>query len=133
MATSIVDVELADSAVMTVKTARGDEDQLINGKPVLIEFFSPGTPQGVKALHVAKRANDLRTFRAFRNEFPHDDAAKAAQEQANKLTAFTKSISDNVGVAPHSIWSNPKLPHWVRQAEEFIAQHGNFTKELSTE
>lgn len=124
--------ELEDTATMTVKTPRGDDDLIgDDGKPVTIELYSPGSPQGVKALHKAKRSNDLRTFRAFRGEFPPNDAENAAREQAEKLAAFTKSVSPNFPVAPLAIFSNPKLCYWNSQVEEYIAQKGNFSKASS--
>lgn len=121
--------ELADTAVMTVKTARGDDDlKGTDGQPVTVTFYSPGSSQGVKALHVAARAAQMRMFRSMRGEFDPQDATNADREQATKLAAFTESISKNFPLAPLAIYSNPKLLYWNRQAEEFIGKLGNFTK-----
>lgn len=121
--------ELEDTAVMTVKNARGDDELLgTDGKPVTVEFYSPGSPQGVKALHKSSRAAQMRMFASMRGEFKSDDAANADREQAEKLAAFTKSISENFPMAPLAIFSNPKLCYWNKQAEEWIGKLGNFTK-----
>lgn len=124
--------ELEDTAVMTVKNARGDDDLLgSDGKPVTVSVYSPGSSQGVKALHKAARAAQMRMFRSMRNEFDPKDNENADREQAEKLAAFTASISDNFPVAPLAIYSNPKLCYWNRQLEEFIGKLGNFSKGLS--
>lgn len=120
--------ELEDTAVMTVKNARGDDDLIVDGKPVTVEFYSPGSPQGVKALHKASRQAQLRLMRTMRNEMSQEDATNADREQAEKLAAFTKSISDNWPVAPLAVFSNPRLLYWNRQAEEFLGKLGNFSK-----
>lgn len=120
--------ELDDTAVMTVKNARGDDDLVVDGRPVTIEFYSPGSPQGVKALHKSSRQSQLRLMRTMRNEVSQDDAANADREQAEKLAAFTKSISDNWPQAPLAVFSNPRLCYWNRQAEEFLGKLGNFSK-----
>lgn len=121
--------ELEDTAVMTVKNARGDDELLgADGKPVTIEFYSPGSTPGVKALHKSARAAQMRIFASMRGEFKSDDAVNADREQAEKLAAFTKLISDNFPLAPLAIYSNPKLCYWNKQAEEFIGKLGNFSK-----
>lgn len=121
--------ELQDTKVFTVKNAQGDDDLLgADGKPVTYELYSPGSPEGVKALHKSSRAAQMRMFRSMRGEFSQDDAANADREQAEKLAAFTKSISDNFPVAPLAIYSNPRLLYWNRQTEENIGKLGNFSK-----
>lgn len=121
--------EIEDTAVMRVKNARGDDDLLgTDGKPVEVTFYSPGSEKGVKALHKSSRAAQMRMFRSMRGEFDPQDAANADREQAEKLAAFTVSISPNFPMAPLAIYSNPRLLYWNRQAEEFIGKLGNFTK-----
>lgn len=119
--------ELEDTATMTVKDARG-EDLIVDGQPVLVEFYSPGSPQGVKALHKSARQGQLRLMRTMRNEIDPQDAVNADREQAEKLAAFTKSISANFPVAPLAIYSNPRLCYWNRQAEEYLGKLANFSK-----
>ncbi len=121
--------ELEDTAVMTVKNARGDDDLLgEDGKAVTVTVYSPGSSQGVKALHKSARAVQMRMFKSMRGEFDANDATNADREQAEKLAAFTASISDNFPMAPLAVYSNPRLLYWNRQLEEFIGKLGNFTK-----
>ncbi len=121
--------ELADTGTLVVKNARGDDDlKGTDGKPVVIEIFSPGSPQGVKALHKSSRSAQMRMFRSMRGEFDQNDAVNADREQAEKLAGFTHSISENFPVAPLALYQNPKLVYIHRQVEEYIGKLGNFSK-----
>jgi len=129
MSFDVSQYELADTAVMTVKNSRGDDDlKGTDGQKVTVTFYSPGSEPGVKALHKSARQQQMRMFRSMRGEFDPQDATNADREQAEKLAAFTASISENFPVAPLAIYSNPRLCYWNRQAEEFIGKLGNFTK-----
>ncbi len=124
--------ELEDFATFTPKNARGDDDLLGNdGKPVVFEIFSPGSPQGVKALHKSGRQAQMRMFRSMRGEFDPQDAVNADREAAEKLVAFTKSISANFPVAPMALYTNPRLCYINRQLEEFIGKTASFSKASS--
>jgi hypothetical protein len=121
--------ELEDTAVMTMKNARGDDDlKGADGNPVTVTLYSPGSAPGVKALHKSARAAQMRMFRSMRGEFDPQDAVNVDREQAEKLATFTVSISDNFPLPALAIYSNPKLLYWNRQVEEFIGKLGNFTK-----
>lgn len=121
--------ELEDVSTLTLKNARGDDDlKGTDGKPVTVEVYSPGSPQGVKAIHKSSRQSQMRMFRSMRGEFDPQDAVNADREQAEKLAAFTKSISDNFPVAPLAVYQNPKLCYIPRQVEEHIGKLGNFSK-----
>ena len=124
--------ELDDTAVLTVKTAAGDDDLIgADGKTaVTIEVYSPGSPQGVKALHKSGRAAQMRMFRSMRGEFDKDDAVNADREQVSKLVGFTKAIN-NWPISPEATYGNPRLCYFNRQLEEFIGKLGNFTKPSS--
>lgn len=121
--------ELEDTATLTVKNARGDGDLIGEDgvSPVVIEVYSPGSPQGVKALHKSSRAAQMRMFRSMRGEFDSKDAENAEREQAEKLAAFTKAIN-NFPVAPLAVYTNPRLCYINRQVEEAIGKLGNFSK-----
>ena len=122
--------ELEDTAVLSLKNARGDDDLIgeDGASPVTIEVYSPGSPQGVKALHKSGRAAQLRIFRSMRGEFDPRDAENADREQVEKLVAFTKSISGNFPLSPHAVYGNPRLVYINRQVEEYIGKLGNFSK-----
>lgn len=118
--------QLADSAVLTVKNKRGDDDLVgPTGEVVQIELYSPGSPQGVKALAKSGRAAQLRTFRTFRGDTSTKDAEDADRERVEKLVSFTKSIR-GMPLTASQIYGNPKLGYIASQAEEFIGKAGNF-------
>lgn len=129
MGFDVAKYELEDTALLTLKNARGDDDLIGEDgvTPVTIEVYSPGSPQGVKALHKSARAAQLRMFRSMRGEFDPRDAENADREQAEKLTGFTKAIH-NFPLAPLAVYSNPRLCYINRQLEEFIGKTGNFSK-----
>lgn len=120
--------ELEDTGTLTLKNARGDDDLIVDGQPVTVEIYSPGSPQGVKALHKSGRSAQLRVFRSMRGEFDPRDAENADREAAEKLVAFTKAFSANWPVSPAATFGNPRLVYINRQVEEFIAKLGNFSK-----
>lgn len=121
-------IELADTASFTLKDAGLSEELVIDGKPVTVEVYSPGSEQGVNALHKSSRAAQMRMARLMRNEIKKDDAESAEREQAEKLTAFTKGFSDNLPMKPLDVYTNPRLVYISRQVEEFIGKYGNFSK-----
>lgn len=121
--------ELEDTAVLSLKNARGDDDLIgeDGASPVTIEVYSPGSPQGVKALHKSGRSAQLRVFRSMRGEFDPKDAENADRESVEKLVAFTKAVN-NFPLTPSQIYGNPRLCYINRQLEEFINKLGNFSK-----
>jgi hypothetical protein len=123
-------LELSDTAMLTLKNARGDGDLIgadgIN--PAQIELFSPGSPEGVKALASAGRKSQLRMSRAMRGDTKDTDAREAERDNAEKLAAFTKTLINLGSVQPIQIYSNPRLCYITQQAEHFIAKYANFSK-----
>lgn len=128
MTFDVTQFELEDTGTLTLKNARGDDDLIVNGEPVTVEVYSPGSPQGVKALHKSGRSAQLRVFRSMRGEFDPKDAENADRESVEKLVAFTKGFSANWPVSPAATYGNPRLCYINRQLEEYIAKLGNFSK-----
>lgn len=125
----VADYEIADTAILTVKNMRGD-DLLIGAdkvNPVTIELYSPGSPQGVKALHKSGRQAQLRTFRTIRGEFDPNDAAQAENEHVEKLVAFTRTVN-NFPMPVDAIYRNSKLGYITKQVDEFINKYASFSK-----
>lgn len=121
--------ELEDTAVLTVRNARGD-DVLIGAdgiNPVTIEMYGPGSPEGVRARHKAERAGQLRTYRALRNDSDPNDAVNAERELVERLLIVTKTLN-NWGQSPKELYGNPRLRFITRQAEEFQVKEANFSK-----
>jgi hypothetical protein len=128
MSFDVSQIELADTASLTIKNARGDDDLILADKPVVFQIYSPGSPQGVKALHKAGTASQKRTWRMMREQLDPQDATNAEREYAEKLAGFTASISDNLPLTPLQVYTNPRLCYIARQVDEFIAKLGNFSK-----
>lgn len=121
--------ELEDTATLTFKNARGDDDLLgSDGKPVTAQIYSPGSPQGVKALRKSSLAVQRRQWRMLREQLDPNDAVNADREYAEKLTDFTHSFSENFPAKPAEVYANPKLCYLAKQVEEFIGKYGNFSK-----
>lgn len=129
MTFDVTQFEMEDTAVLAVKNIRGDDDLLVNGEPVTIELYSAGSKQGVKALHKAGRAAQMRLTRTIRGEFDSKDAEKVDQERIEKLVGFTKAVNNfPIEGGAEAIYSNPKLGYITRQVDEFIAKDANFSK-----
>lgn len=120
--------EIADTAVMTVKDEHGNELLGEDDQVVTIELYSPGSPQGVKALHKASRGVQMRQWRMLREQPDPNDAVNADREHAQKLADFTKSISPNFPVEPLALYLNPKLGYISQQVGDFISKYSNFSK-----
>lgn len=121
--------ELQDTALIWLKNERGDDDLLgRDGKPVSATIYSPGSPQGQKALNRSARGAQLRLMKTMRGEVDSQDADAAQKEHAEKLAAFTASFSENFPIAPLSVYKNPRLLHIHRQIDQAIDKLGNFSK-----
>jgi hypothetical protein len=124
--------EMADTATLKVKNIFGNDFLLGNdGQPVTIEIYSPGSKEGVRALHKAGLAAQARVMRTMRGELDKDDALNADNEKATKLIGFTKAISPNCPITPSQIYGNSKLGYIAKQVEEFIGKDANFAKASS--
>lgn len=121
--------ELNDTATFNLKNAdRTSELKGADGvNPITVEIYSPGSPEGVRALHKAGRAAQARLYKSLRGEVDEKDAEKADAEQVAKLAGFTKSIS-NWPISPVDTYRNPRLLYIKQQVEEEIAKLGNFSK-----
>lgn len=120
--------ELADTCEITLKDARGDDMLGTDRKPVTARIYSPGSPQGVQAIHKASRGAQQRLFHTMQGKVDPKDAENADREQAEKLAAFVESFSKNFPVTPLQVTSNPRLPHLHRQIAETIDKYANFSK-----
>jgi hypothetical protein len=121
--------ELQDTAVIPLKNERNDDDLLgRDRKPVFATVYSPGSPQGQKALNKSARRSQLRLMKSLRGESDAQDADSAQKEHAEKLAEFTVTFSDNFPVSPLSVYKNPRLLYIHRQIEQAIDKLGNFSK-----
>ncbi|HSW83535.1 MAG TPA: hypothetical protein VLH12_08675 [Usitatibacter sp.] len=121
--------ELNDSAILTFKNSRGDDDMIgADGvSAAKARIYSPGSPQGIKALHKSSRLAQMRMFKTLRGDFDPQDAVNADREAAEKLASFTAEFV-NFPVAPLDVYSNPRLVYMAKQVEEFIGKYASFSK-----
>ena len=121
--------ELADTAVLTFKTARGDGPLIgADGKtPAKAVIYSPGSEQGVRTLHKAGKQSQIRLVRAMKGEVMEDDAERADREAAEKLAGFTAEFI-NFPLDPIKVYSNPRLVYMAKQVEQFVGNYGSFSK-----
>jgi hypothetical protein len=122
--------ELSDTGIFNLKNASRDADLLgIDGKPDTVELYSPGSPEGTKAIHRFSRKVTLRKMRIEREgRLADDDERRAEEDYIEKLVGFTKSFSANFPVKPADVYSNRRLPHITQQVDEIIGKYGNFSK-----
>lgn len=123
---SLADLEIADTAVLTLKDKHLTDDLIVDGQPVTVTVYSTGSEQGVKATRKQSKLIQMRMARTLRGEIDNKDAENAEREQAEKLAAFTAGFSANFPFQPLAVYSNPKLGYITRQVAEFIAKDGNF-------
>ena len=121
--------EIEDTSRLKLKNAKGDDDLPgTDGKAVYAEVYSSGSKQGVRALHKAGLASQMRTMRMLRGELDKRDAENADQERVDKLAGFTKCFSANFPFEPATVYANPKLGYIARQIEEHAGKDANFAK-----
>lgn len=126
---SIADLEIDDTAILTVRNVSRDGDLIgVDGvNPVTIELYSSGSAQAVKALRKAGVQMQKRLRDTIQNRIDAKDAERAERENVDKLTALTKRIN-NLPLDAEQLYSNPKLGFITKQVEAFIADDANFSK-----
>jgi hypothetical protein len=116
--------ETIDLAALTVQTPRG-EDLLVDGKPVVINLYGPGSKQFVNAKYRLDNAVQARSIAMLRGKGSKNAAEEARQQQAEFYAAVTASV-ENFPVSPIDIYLNPKLNYITEQVEKFLSDTENF-------
>ena len=116
--------ETIDLAALTVQTPRG-EDLLVDGKPVVINLYGPGSKQFVNAKYKLDNAVQTRSIAMLRGKASKNAAEETRQQQAEFYAAVTASI-ENFPVSPLDIYLNPKLNYITEQVEKFLSETENF-------
>jgi hypothetical protein len=116
--------ETIDLAALTVQTPRG-EDLLVDGKPVVINLYGPGSKQFVNAKYRLDNAVQARSIAMLRGKGSKNAAEESRQQQAEFYAAVTASV-ENFPVSPIDIYLNPKLNYITEQVEKFLSDTENF-------
>lgn len=133
MAFDVTQFELQDTAVMTVRNAKGDDDLMVDGKPVLITLFGSGSRQAVKAAHKAGLHAQARLQALVRGKTDKDAAEVAQKELVDKLVACTDKIENfPIEGGAQALYSNPKLGYITKQVLRFLEDDANFSKGSTT-
>ncbi len=122
--------ETVDTAILTVQNPKGD-DLLVDGKPVLINLYGPGSKQFVNAKYKLDNAVQTRSIALLRGKGSKNAAEETRQQQAEFYAAVTASI-DNFPVNPLDLYLNPKLNYITDQVEKFLGDTENFMPESPT-
>ena len=125
----VTQFELNDTAVLTVQNAKGDDDLLVNGKPVKITLYGTGSSQFAKAEHKAMNAATARMQAAFRGKPIKNASEVNAEELAEKLAACTANIENfPIEGGALALYSNNRLSYIRKQVVKFLDDDANFTK-----
>lgn len=124
--------ETLDTASLYVQNPKGDE-LLVNGKPVVINLYGPGSKQFVNAKYKLDNAVQTRSIAMLRGKQSKNAAEENRQLQAEFYAAVTSSI-DNFPIDGGSLalYSNPKLNYITEQVEKFLNETENFMPSLLT-
>lgn len=124
--------ETLDTAALTVQNPKGDE-LLVNGKPVVINLYGPGSKQFVNAKYKLDNAVQTRSIAMLRGKQSKNAAEETRQLQAEFYAAVTSSI-DNFPIEGGALvlYSNPKLNYITEQVEKFLNETENFMPSLPT-
>ncbi len=116
--------EAADTATLEVLNQK-EEPLLVDGQPVTIELYGPGSVQYTKAQAKIDSASQTRAFAAIRGKVAKDGPEESRRLTAEKLAACTKAIN-NFPVTPLDLYSNPRLGYITNQVAKFVEDWSAF-------
>jgi len=130
---NVADYELNDTATLILRNARDDDDlRGIDGQPVTITIYGPGSEQQARAKHKMGNRATARAQAMFRGKQNGNQSEAAEEDQIEFLSAITHSISRNFPVDPRDLYRNLKLTYIRSQVERFNADNANFSKPSTT-
>lgn len=121
--------ELQDTGILTVQNASGTGDLIVDGKPVTIELYGPGSDICRQFEHKEAAAVAVRMRKVFQGKV---DTEGEEKDQIAKLVRRTKAISPNFPVTPQALYANRKLVYIHAQVNKFLADEANFSKASTT-
>lgn len=118
--------ETIDVASLTVQSPRGN-DLTVDGKPVVINLYGPGSKQYVNAKYKLENSTQARSIAIIRGKAPKNASEENRQDQAKFLAEVTASI-DNFPIdgGALALYLNPKLSYITEQVEKFLGDTENF-------
>ena len=124
---SLAEFEAEDTATLDVQNKKDDGPLLVNGQPVQIVLFGPGSAEFVRAEAKANQAAQARTFAALRGKPMKETPEEARQKNAEKLAACTHHLVNfPIEGGALALYNNPKLGYITAQVEKFLSDWGNF-------
>lgn len=118
--------ETTDTASLTVLNPKGDE-LLVDGNPVVITLYGPGSKQFVNAKYKLENATQVRSIAILRGKASKNAAEEARQQQAEFYASVTASISNfPIDGGALALYLNPKLNYITEQVEKFLGDTENF-------
>jgi hypothetical protein len=122
-------LDLADSAIFTVQHPDGEEFIGADGvNPVTVEFYGPGTPQSVKALHKAGLKVALAMRASLFGKVDKDAAKQADEDDIAKVVAHVKQINNAGAITALELFGKPSRIHVRQDALKFLSNHANFKR-----
>jgi len=125
----ISEFELQDTGILTLQNASGTGDLIVNGEPVTIELYGPGSDVSRQFEHKEATAAAVRLRKTFQGKI---DTEGEEREQVAKLVRRTKAISPNFPITPNALYSNRKLIYIHAQVLKFLGDEANFSKASTT-
>lgn len=124
MSFDITALEASDTATLDVNALTG-EPMVVDGVPVTITLYGPGSEQAIKAQAKSDAAEQAKAFAAIRGKPAKDTPDAARLARAERLASCTASIN-GLAIAPLDLYRNPKLGYITNQVERFSGDWANF-------
>jgi hypothetical protein len=115
--------------VLTVQNATDTGPLLgVDGQPVTIELWGPGSETYVREQTNIDRSNQERMMKSIGKGAGAkvDSYVDTRAVAVKKLIACTRSISPNFPVSADALYTNVKLGYITAQASKFMEDWGNF-------
>lgn len=119
--------EASETAILEVMDMR-DEPLMVDGQPVTIELYGPGSSVYAKAQAKVDAAAQTRIFAAMKGGKAAKDAGDdTRQHQIEKLASCTKAINNfPIPGGAQALYENRKLGYITNQVAKFLEDWGRF-------
>ncbi len=126
---AVTALEMQDTATLIVQDIYDQTDLMFDGEPLMIELYSSGSDEGVKAAHRVAQNSQVRSMGYVRGKIDKKYGETMDREEVDKLCGHTKRIiHKSFPLSPRQLYSNPKLGYITKQVQKFIVEDENFAK-----